>query len=119
MSIDKFRYDTSQSKSSYLKDPILKYIQRFFAFNFSGRKDASGTMTKDEFYFIWCMLNNVKVNVGCWEVTQFQTVLTKKNKPMILGSLITNLTIRRGVLNLDEYKDLHVAHQSKPLDLVV
>ena len=34
MSIDKFRYDPSQSKASYFKDPILKYIQRFLAFNF-------------------------------------------------------------------------------------
>ena len=78
MSIDKFRYDPNQSKSSYLKDSILKYIQRFLAFNFSRRKDASGTMTKAEFYFIWCTLNNVKMNFGCWVATQFQMVLTKK-----------------------------------------
>ena len=33
----------------------------------------------------------------------------KENKQMILGSLITNLTIRLGLLNLDEDKNLHVA----------
>ena len=46
-SIDKFTYNPIKSKSSYLKDLILRYIHKFLAFNFSGRKNASSVICDD------------------------------------------------------------------------
>ena len=69
-STDPQLYDLSQSKASYLKDPVLKVIHRFLAYNFSGRKDASGNLAKAEFYFLWCMRNKIQVNFRCWAATQ-------------------------------------------------
>ena len=62
-SVDKFTYNPSKSKSSYLKDPVLRYIHKFLAFNFSGRKDASCILSKAEFYFLWCMVNKDRKSV--------------------------------------------------------
>ena len=58
------------------------------------------------------MQNNVKVNLGCWLSAQFKTILTKKNKPLILGSYITHLVVQLGVLNLQNH-DLHLAFEMK------
>ncbi|KAG8378762.1 hypothetical protein BUALT_Bualt07G0018800 [Buddleja alternifolia] len=60
ISTDTTCYHPNQSKSSYLREPVLKYIQRFLAYNYSGRKDSSGTFTKAEFYFIWMGIVTLK-----------------------------------------------------------
>ena len=65
MSVDRADYDPRQSKSSYLKDPASRYIQRFLAYSFSGRRDSSGILPKLEFFFFWYMHNNINVNLGC------------------------------------------------------
>ena len=108
-------YDPSKSKDSYLRDPVLKYIHRFLAFTFSGRKDSAGVLSKAEFYFLWCMQNDIKVNLGCWLASQFASVLTNR-RPLILGSLITQLAVHEDLIDL-ENNDLHVACEMLPLDL--
>lgn len=45
-------YDPSKSKDCYLHNSSWKYIHRFFAFTFSGRKDSANILTKVEFYFL-------------------------------------------------------------------
>ena len=101
-STDKQLYDPSQSKAAYLKDPMLKVNHRFLAYNFSGRKDSSGTLAKAEFYFLWCMCNKVQVNFGYWVASQLQSVLSKRHKHSIMGPLITHLAVRLGVLDRDK-----------------
>ena len=115
-SVDKFTYNPSKSKSSYLKDPVLRYIHKFLAFNFSRQKDAYCILSKAEFYFLWCMVNNVKVNFGCWLATQLQTVLTKPHKPLILGSIITHIAHRMCDLFGEDF-EVHIAGPTDPLDL--
>ena len=61
------------------------------------------------------MKNNVKVNLGCWLAAQFKTVLAKKNKPLILESYITHLTVQLGILNLQDH-DLHLAFEMEFLN---
>ncbi|KAG8365288.1 hypothetical protein BUALT_Bualt18G0088900 [Buddleja alternifolia] len=107
-------YHPSQSKSSYLREPILKYIQRFLAYNYSGRKDSSGTFTKGEFYFIWCMQNKIKVNLGIWLATQFQSASNKKR--LILGSYITQLVVSLKSLVLSN-TNMHIVCHMEPLDI--
>ena len=109
------RYDPSKSKDSYLHDPVLKYIHRFLALTFSGRKDSAGVLSKAEFYFLWCMQNNIKVNLGCWLASQFAGVLANK-RPLILGSLITHLAVHENLIDLNN-NNLHVACEMLPLDL--
>ena len=114
MSTDRHRYDPSRSRSSFLKDPSARYVQRFLDYSYSGRKDSSGILSRPEFFFIWSMKNNIKVNLGCWLAAQFKTVLAKKNKPLILGSYITHLATQLGVLNLEDH-DLHLAFEMERL----
>ena len=116
MSVDQQRYDPSRSRSSFLKDPSARYVQRFLAYSYSGRKDSSGILSRPEFFFLWSMKNNIKVNLGCWLAAQFKTVLTKKNKPLILGSYITHLATQLGVLSLEDH-DLHLAFEMELLDV--
>ncbi|XP_071902173.1 uncharacterized protein [Coffea arabica] len=116
MSVDCAEYDPRHSKSCYLKDPASRYIQRFLAYSFSGRRDSSGILSKPEFFFIWCMHNNIKVNLGCWLASQFKSVLPKKKRPLILGSYITHLAVNLHLLDLSNH-DLHVACQMEPLDI--
>ena len=115
MFVESDRYNPSRSRSSYLKEPSSRYIQRFLAYSYSGRKDSSGILSRPEFFFIWCMKNNIKVNLGCWLASQFKAVLAKKNKPLILRSYITRLAIQLGVLNLQNH-NLHLAFDMKFLD---
>ena len=61
------------------------------------------------------MKNNIKVNLGCWLAAQFKTVLTKKNKPLILGSYITHLAVQLEILNLQDH-NLHLACDMKFLN---
>ncbi|KAG8391683.1 hypothetical protein BUALT_Bualt01G0212800 [Buddleja alternifolia] len=114
ISTDTTCYHPSQSKSSYLREPVLKYIQRFLAYNYSGRKDSSGTFTKAEFYFIWCMQNKIKANLGIWLAIQFQSASNKKR--LILGSYITQLAVSLKLLNLSN-TNMHIACHMEPLDI--
>ena len=42
LSVDHNAYDPSKSKSSFLRDPVLKCVHRFLAYNFLGKKDQLG-----------------------------------------------------------------------------
>ena len=87
------------------------------AYSSSDRNDSSGTLTKAEFFFIWCMVAEIKVKLGCWFASHLRTVLSKKNKPLILGSYITQLAVNLGVLDLNNH-NLHLACTMEPFDLV-
>lgn len=63
------------------------------------------------------MIVKVKVNFGYWLASYFQTVLTKKNKPLILRSCITHLAVNLGVLDLSNHNLVLTCHM-EPLDLV-
>ncbi|CAI9768030.1 unnamed protein product [Fraxinus pennsylvanica] len=109
-------YDSSKSKDSYLRDPALKYIHRFLAFTFSGRKDSAAVLAKSEFYFLWCMQKMIKVNLGYWLASQFANVMTNQ-RPLILGSLITHLVVHENLIDPND-NDLHIACEMQPLDLL-
>ncbi|KAL0373000.1 UNVERIFIED_CONTAM: Retrovirus-related Pol polyprotein from transposon.6 [Sesamum calycinum] len=115
IAIDPLVYDPSRSKTHNLKIPVLKYAHHFLAFNFSGRKDTSGICSKAELFFLWCMKRGIKVNLGFWLATQFQSSLNR-NRALILGSCITLLAINLGVFDLDCH-NLHIACNPEPLDM--
>ncbi|KAL0399649.1 UNVERIFIED_CONTAM: Retrovirus-related Pol polyprotein from transposon opus [Sesamum radiatum] len=54
-------YDSSKTKDTYVRDPALKYLHRFLAFTFSGRKDSSAALNKTELFFLWSMLTHTHV----------------------------------------------------------
>lgn len=62
------------------------------------------------------MMNNIKVNFGYCLATQFQLVLSKKNKHLILGSYITHLAVNLELLDMANH-DLHLTCFMEPLDL--
>ena len=63
------------------------------------------------------MVAEVKVNLGCWFASHLRTVLSKKNKPLILDSFINQLAINLGVLDLTNH-NLHQTCTIEPLDLI-
>ncbi|KAH6808265.1 hypothetical protein C2S51_029373 [Perilla frutescens var. frutescens] len=85
MSVDRKTYDPSQSQSTLLKKPEWQYIHRFLSFKYSARKSD-----------------------------QINVVMEKK-KGLILGSVITQLAINHGLLDLQQHF-LHKAHDNAPLD---
>ncbi|KAK4394161.1 Retrovirus-related Pol polyprotein from transposon.6, partial [Sesamum angolense] len=82
LAIDPLIYHPSKSKAHNLKNPVLKYVHRFLAFNFSGRRDTSGICSKAELFFLWCMKRGIKVNLGFWLATQIQSSLNR-NRALI------------------------------------
>lgn len=78
MSVDTYTYDPSQSSSTLLKKLEWQYLQRFLSFNFIARKSGSATCSKVELYFIWAMVNGVKLNLGYWLADQVKKVMEKK-----------------------------------------
>ncbi|KAL2243765.1 UNVERIFIED_CONTAM: Transposon Ty3-G Gag-Pol polyprotein [Sesamum indicum] len=115
LSTDPLAYHPSRSKSHYLKSPVLKLVHRFLAFNFSGRRDTSGICSKVELFFLWCILRGIKVNLGFWLATQFQSSINR-NRALILGSYITLIAINLGVFR-PSFDYLHIACESEPLDM--
>ncbi|KAL2228807.1 UNVERIFIED_CONTAM: hypothetical protein Sindi_1860400 [Sesamum indicum] len=115
LSTDPLAYHPSRSKIHYLKSPVLKLVHRFLAFNFSGRRDTSGICSKAELFFLWCMLHGIKVNLGFWLATQFQSSINR-NRALILGSYITLIAINLGVFR-PSFHYLHIACESEPLDM--
>ncbi|KAL0438822.1 UNVERIFIED_CONTAM: hypothetical protein Slati_2365200 [Sesamum latifolium] len=101
--------------AQHLKDSVLRYIHRFLALNFSGRKDTSNICSKTELYFLLCMKRGIKANLGFWLATQFQSCLNR-GRALILGSCITLLATDLGVFYPDSH-NLHLAYNSEPLDM--
>ncbi|KAF7812892.1 putative RNA-dependent RNA polymerase 1 [Senna tora] len=48
-------YNPRLTNDTALANNALKYIHRFLAYSFSGRKDSLGLLTKTELFFLWCM----------------------------------------------------------------
>ncbi|KAL0312975.1 UNVERIFIED_CONTAM: Retrovirus-related Pol polyprotein from transposon.6 [Sesamum radiatum] len=116
MTNDPIAYHPSRSKAQYLKDSVLRYMHRFLALNFSGRKDTSNICSKAELYFLWCMKRGIKANLGFWLATQFQSCLNR-GRALILGPYITLLATNLGVFNPDSH-NLHLACNPEPLDMI-
>lgn len=55
------------------------------------------------------------MNLGCWLASQFRTILTKKNKLLILGSYITHLAMNFEVLDFNNH-NLHLACHMEQVD---
>ncbi|KAL2237818.1 UNVERIFIED_CONTAM: hypothetical protein Sindi_0973500, partial [Sesamum indicum] len=62
-----------------------------------------------------CMLHGIKVNLGFWLATQFQSSINR-NRALILGSYITLIAINLGVF-CPSFHNLHIACESEPLDM--
>ncbi|KAL0354747.1 UNVERIFIED_CONTAM: Retrovirus-related Pol polyprotein from transposon.6 [Sesamum radiatum] len=108
-------YDSSKTKDTYVRDPALKYLHRFLAFTFSGRKDSSAALNKTELFFLWSMLTHTRINLGFWVASQFQIIISKK-RPLILGSLITHIALNAQLIDLTT-THLHIACTPHPLDV--
>ena len=63
------------------------------------------------------MIAEIKVNLGCWLASHLRTVLSNKNKLLILDSFITRLAVNFGVLDLTKH-NLHLTCTIEALDLV-
>ncbi|KAL0439143.1 UNVERIFIED_CONTAM: hypothetical protein Slati_2397300 [Sesamum latifolium] len=70
-------YDSSKTKDSYIEDPALKYLHRFLAYTFLGRKDSSAALNKMKLFFLWSMLTHTRINLGFWVASQFQIIISK------------------------------------------
>ena len=57
-------YSPTRSKDLYLKNSSLKYLHKFLAYTFSGRKDAPNILTRTELYILWCMHTHQKIHLG-------------------------------------------------------
>ncbi|KAH9779128.1 hypothetical protein KPL71_007608 [Citrus sinensis] len=89
LSVDHNAYDSSKLNSSFLRDPVLKCVHQFLAYNF----------------------------LGFWLADQFQSVL-KRYRTLFLGPYITLLAINLCVLDPNN-NDLHLACKKEILDLSV
>ena len=56
------KFKTSSSKGVHITDPVLRLAQVYIGYNLLGQVGA--TLTTPELYFMWYMLNNVKVHLG-------------------------------------------------------
>ncbi|XP_043809045.1 extensin-like [Manihot esculenta] len=68
-------YSPTKSKDLYLKNPSLKYIHRFLAYTFSGRKDAPNILIRMELYILWSMHHHQKLHFGYWVATQICSII--------------------------------------------
>lgn len=57
-------YCLNKSKDLFLHNPCFKYLHRFLAYTFSGRKDASNILTKIVLFF--SLVHGVWAHVQLW-----------------------------------------------------
>lgn len=108
-------FDPIKFKDLYLCKSCLKYIHRSLAYSFSGRKDAPNILSKAKLYFMWCMPQKKRVNLGFSLASQFLNVISFK-RALILGSIITCIAYYVDLIDLDE-NDLHFSCILSILDL--
>ncbi|CAK7354820.1 unnamed protein product [Dovyalis caffra] len=108
-------YHTSTSRSTYLRPPDLWYIHCFLSMSFSGINDDSFRLSKTEFFFLFCMEHSIKINLTAWLGRQFLFMAKKKRGHLCLGSIITFIVIKLGVLDMNK-TNMHIAYEMEPLD---
>ena len=109
-------YNPSQSKSSVIKSPALKYMHRFIAFSLSGRKESTGVVTKTDLFYLWCMVKGSRVNLGSWFAYFIDQNIHKKKGSFVVGTYITHIAETLGVYKPSEHK-LTKACDIAPLDI--
>lgn len=108
-------YDPGKSKANLIQSAPLRYIHRFLAYSFSSRKDNPIIISMVELFFLWCMVNMRKTNLGHWLITQFYRVKIHK-RAIILGPIITALAKFNGLIDIDN-TDLRLVREMTPVDL--
>lgn len=108
-------YDPATSKDQLFVDPALIYIHRFLAYSFSGRPDTLAVVTSSELFFLWSMTQGIKVNLGFWLADHLSSAVHRE-RPLILGSYITNLALNLRVLDPCVF-DKYNSRPMLPLDI--
>ena len=84
-------YDASSSKSSRIADLAVRYLHRFMAFTIWGRGGSQGVVTKNELFFLWCMLNKKAVNTGMFLSRHLDHIAASVKGKICVGGLVTTL----------------------------
>ena len=109
-------YNPSQSKSSAIKSPALKYMHRFIAFSILGRKESTCVVTKTDLFYLWCMVKGSRVNLSAWFAFFVDQIVHKNKGSLVVGVYITHLVENIGVYKPSVYK-LTKACDIAPLDI--
>lgn len=99
-----------------MHSPTLFYLHRLIAYLFSGRKDSPSIISKTELFFLRCMVEKKRVNLGCFIASQLNIVIIH-HRLLILRHIVTQIALHERVINLESI-DLHKACDSLPLDLM-
>ncbi|CAK7333005.1 unnamed protein product [Dovyalis caffra] len=84
--------------------PYLRYIHRFLSISFYGTIDDSSRE------------HSIKINLTGWLGRQFFFMVKKKRGNLCLGSMITFIVVKLGVLDMKN-TNMHIACEMKHLDL--
>lgn len=71
-------YNAKILKDLWFHNPALCYVHRYLVYNYSGRRDASTTVSKTKLFLLWCMYSDRLVNLCYWYELQFEHVINAK-----------------------------------------
>ncbi|MEQ5248956.1 hypothetical protein, partial [Escherichia coli] len=92
-------YNSSNLKAKLITQNALKTIRLAFAVNLSGRTTNRNKVYMQYLFYMWCMENNVGINMGVQARKWLQTQQKTKVQTVFIGPFMTKLCYGLGLLN--------------------
>ncbi|KAK7299947.1 hypothetical protein RJT34_10778 [Clitoria ternatea] len=97
------QYNSRQSKSSSIRDPILRLMHRWIAHTIMARKESTGVVTRQDIFLLWCMVHGHRCNAGRFllahcESTR-QATKSMNRRFIAIGTFISQLAANLGALH--------------------
>ena len=109
-------YNPSSTKSTFIRDPVLRLLHRFIAHSIAGRQRSTGVVTKTDLFYLWCLVQGQHCNLGYWFIQAVQKLDKPKGNAVkryiAFGSYISNLARNLNAL----HPQAHLVKQMEPID---
>ncbi|XP_031128798.1 uncharacterized protein LOC116030631 [Ipomoea triloba] len=92
-------YNSSNLKANLITRNALKAIRLAFVINLSGRTANRNKVYKQDLFYMWCMENEVGINMGVQARKWLQTQQKPKVQTVFIGPFVTRLCFGLGLLD--------------------
>ena len=91
-------YRTNLSKASKVKSPALRYLHNLLAHSISGRSQSTGSMTRQDLFYLYCIVERVHCHLGFAFAHYVMNLVTRSRiKAITAGAFITRIARSVGV----------------------
>jgi len=86
-----FRYSTSSSKCTHIRNPCIRVAQRILACSLFAQDDSMNVPRLFEFYFLACMLDGDQLDPGLFLARQLHSATVSTKGRIVIGGIATTI----------------------------